>query len=82
MENAKINIVNLSKLNLMLSEIEKLDNKIFPLDKKRREIYINTKLKIKEMQGNSASLHYCPDWDDLLICDLNDEYKLCTCKKK
>ncbi len=28
------------------------------------------------------SYHWCDDWDGMVICDKDEEFKCCTCKPK
>lgn len=33
-----------------------------------------------EMRRLAPGIHFCPDWDDLAICDASPEKKCCTCR--
>lgn len=36
----------------------------------------------EECKFLNPSLHFCPDWNNLLIDDSDPEYETCTCRKE
>jgi len=37
---------------------------------------------MKILRSTNKTWHWCPDWDDLAICDVMMEFKYCNCIKE
>jgi len=41
-----------------------------------------SKLAMALLRATNPTYHWCPDWDFMVICDQDLEYKSCLCKAK
>ena len=57
------------------------DNVDLVREAERRAHAVNREVdKHAELHPDGEHVHWCPDWDDALICEECPEYQACTCK--
>lgn len=66
-----------------MKEIPRMEKVIVILERiaEQSGVIDDAHLAMKMLRSINVTYHWCPDWDDAVICNKHNEFESCTCSK-